>query len=118
MENKIEGKVENSESLGEVSEDQVLGIMEEIAIAKGSMEVDKQHNEDGQITLWEIKVPVAKGATKIYTYQKKPNDRGVVMVYFSNNNKKRGITRAEILAEEVADNSWVVRSDEKNIEKE
>lgn len=40
------------------------------------------------------------------------------MVYFSNNNEKRNITRAEIVAEEVAENSWVVSSDEKNIEKE
>jgi len=118
MESKIEGKVENNEPLGEISEDQVLGIMEKIAIAKGSININMQYNEDGQIILWEIKVPIAKGGTKIYTYQKTPNDKGIVMVYFSNNNEKRGITRAEILAEEVADNSWVVRSDEKNIEKE
>ena len=118
MENKMENKIEKSKSLGRVSEKQILGIMQEIATEKGSAEIDKQYNEDGQIILWEIKVPIAKGGTKIYTYQKNPNDKGIVMVYFSNNNEKRNITRAEIIAEKTADNSWVVRSDEKNIEKE
>lgn len=70
MENKIEGKIENNKPSGEVSEEQVLGIMDKIATANDSRTINRQYNEDGQITLWEIKVSVAKGATKIYTYQK------------------------------------------------
>ena len=114
----MENRIEKSKQPEKISGRQILDIMDRIAAMLGAITIKKQLDSDEKITLWEIKVPVAKGGTKIYTYQKKANNgKGILMAYFSNNNNKRNITRAEMIAEEVDNNTWVVYSDGESIER-
>lgn len=113
-----ESRIEKGKSLNTVAEDQIITVMENLAVGVDAVNIKKTYTKDRRVSVWEIKVPVTKGGTKIYTYQRKANNgKGIVMAYFSNNNKKRNITRTEIIAEEVKGNIWVVYSDGESIER-